>query len=72
MRRLHPLSAISLESLVESDGALRSVSVERKSEKHFRWNTLMHKFRGVSEPEFSVVIRMSHEATSLGIYISQS
>lgn len=66
------LLAIRSESFVERDGALRSMPVERQSEKELRWNTPMHKFREVGEPEFSVVIRMPHETTSLSIHISQT
>ena len=66
------LWAIRFEAFMESDGALRSVSIERQDEKHLLRDTFKHKFRGVGEPEFSVVVRMSHEATPLSLYISQS
>ena len=64
-------NAIRFESFVESDGALWSVPVERQSEKDLRWHSLMHKSRQVFEAEFPVVIRMSHETTSLNIHIFQ-
>ena len=66
------LLTIRFEAFMESDGALRNASVERQHKKHLLMNTFKHKFRGVGEPEFSVVVRMSHEATPLSIYISQS
>jgi hypothetical protein len=65
------LLAIRFESFVESDGALRITPIERLSEKNFLWHPLMHKSRNVFEPEFPVVIRMSHETTSLSIHIFQ-
>ena len=63
------LLGIRLESIVESDGALRSISVERQCEKDFRWHSLMDKPRHVFETNSLVVIRMPHETTSLSIDI---
>lgn len=65
------LFAVGFESFVESDCALRSVPVERQSEKDLRWNTFMHKFRDVCEPEFSVVVRMPNETASSSIHVSK-
>ncbi len=64
--------AIRFESFVESDSALRSMPVERQSEEDLLWHSLMHKSRHVLEPEFLVVIRVSHETTSLSIHIFQT
>ena len=59
--------AIRFESFVESDSALRSKPVERQSEEDLLWHSLMDKSRHVLEPEFPVVIRMSHETTAASI-----
>jgi hypothetical protein len=63
--------ALRLESIVESDGALRCMPVERQSEEDLRWHSLMDKSRYVFEPKFPVVIRMAHETTALSIHIFQ-
>ena len=64
--------AIRLESIVKSDGALRSMPVERQSEEDLLWYSLMHKAGYILEPELPVVIRMPHETTSLSLHIFQS
>jgi hypothetical protein len=46
--------------------------VERQSEEDLWWYSLMPKFRRVLEPEFSVVVGMSYEITSVSIQISQT
>ena len=63
--------AIGLESVVESDGAMRSMPVERQSEENLLWHSLKHKFRHILEPEFPVVIWMSNKTTALSIHIFQ-
>ena len=64
--------AIRFETFVESDGALRSMPVERQSEEDLRWHSLIHQSRQVPEPEFLVVIRVSHETTSTSIHNFQT
>jgi hypothetical protein len=46
--------------------------VERYSEEDLLWHSLMHKSGHVLEPEFFLVIRSSHETTSLRIHIFQA
>ena len=64
--------AIRFESFVESDNALRSMPVERQREEDLLWYSRMHKPRHVLEPEFLVVIRVSHQTTSVSIHIFQT
>ncbi len=52
--------AVRFEAFVESDGALRIMPIERQSEEELLWHSLIHKSRNVLEPEFPVIIRMSH------------
>ena len=59
--------AIRFESIVESNGALRITPIERQSEEELLWHTLINKSRNVFEPEFPVIVRMSHKTTSLSI-----
>jgi hypothetical protein len=63
--------AIRFESLVESDTAPRSLSVERQCEKNFRWDSFIDKFRDVIEPELFVVLRMPHETTTASLHALQ-
>ena len=63
--------ANGLESVVECDGAMRSMPVERQSEENLLWHSLKHQFRHILEPEFPVVIRMSNKTTTLSIHILQ-
>ena len=65
------LLAIRFESFVESDRALRIRPVERQSEENLLWHSLMHKSPNVIEPEFPVVIRMSHKTTPVRIHLFQ-
>ena len=57
-----------LESIMESDGALRSMPLERQSEEDLLGYSLKHKSRRIFEPEFTVVIRMPREAVSLSVH----
>lgn len=65
------LLAIGFESVVESDGAMRNMSVERQSEENFLRHSLKHKFRHILEPEFPVVIWMPNKTATLSIHIFQ-
>ena len=63
--------AICFEPLVERDGALRSMSIKSEDEEDLPWHSLMHKTRHVPEPEFPVVIRMSHHTATLSLQVSK-
>ena len=60
---------ICFESLVERDGALRSMTIESEGEKDLWWHALMHKTRYIPEPEFTVVIRMPYQAAALSFQV---
>ncbi len=65
------LSAIRFESFVESDGALRQMSIESQSQEDLRWHTLVHKPWRTLEAEFLVVLRMSHETAATSLHALQ-
>ena len=65
------LRAMRFECFVESDSALRNMPVERQGEEDLLWDSLKHKSRHVAEPESPVVLRMSHETTSLRVQFFQ-
>ena len=65
------LLPIRFECVVEGDGAMRSMAIERQSEEELLRHSPKHKFRHILEPEFPVVIRMSNKTTTLSIHILQ-
>jgi len=67
-----PLLAVRVKPFVENDSTPRSMPVERQSEEDLWWYSFMPKFRRVLEPEFSVVVGMSYETTSVSIHVSQT
>ena len=69
--RWSDLLAICFESLVERNGALRSMSVKSEGEEDLAWHPLTHKTRHVREPELPVVIRMPHETAALSLQVSK-
>ena len=70
--RWSDLLAIRFETLVEHDGALRSMTLESEDEKNLWWHSLMHKTRYIPEPEFPVVIRMPYQTAALSFQVFKS
>ena len=58
--------AIRCEAHVKLNDALRNMAIKRHGEEHLFRYSRMDKPRDVPEPEAPVVLRMSHEAASLG------
>ena len=58
------LLAIGFESIMESDSAPWSMSIERQREKDFRRYSFVGKSRDVIEPELLVILGMAHETTA--------
>ncbi len=48
---------------------MREMPVKRESEKNFRGNPLKDQLRYVCEPEFPVVVRVSHQAATTGVQV---
>lgn len=66
------LRAICFECIMENDGGLRGVTVERECKKDLRRHSLEHKAGHVFESEFLIVIRMPDQTTSLSVHVFEA